>query len=157
MGQADQRRTLHDLFMLRECNADLAILSGRKRPSISRMIKEGGWREKRSKLWDQEVEKCISGKNFNLKKIVALAPQLLVRYLSGLLQKEDEMEMKDAKFLSDIIANVDRIVKLEDGLPTEHSLVEHRYSSMKEMQSDLQEMVDACKEADPLFDDEELH
>lgn len=60
-----------------------------------------------------------------MEKIVGLSTEVLIKFLTRQLARETEITSKDAKLVSDIIANVDRIDRLQNGEPTDIKKFEH--------------------------------
>lgn len=83
--------------------------------------RKNGWLARRERVQEQVLTTLVeSGESVQrIVRIHALGAKVLERYLSRLVVREEEISTKDAKLVSDIIANVDRIKRLDEGRPTE--------------------------------------
>ena len=98
-----------------------------------------------SALLESSVKK---GKVKELEQIVGLTLDGLRKFLSRLVLRETEITPKDAKLLSDIIANIDRISRLELGKATDIKRYEHM--TPEQIKTTALEIVEQLKASDPV-------
>lgn len=108
------------------------------------------WDELKERELQKFVKKRIAKKAQELEEIVALSLGGLKEHLRRLIARGEDMSGKDAKLLSDIIANIDRIGRLEQGKPTDIK----RYETMTpdELKEEARKIVADLAEEDPIED-----
>lgn len=81
---------------------------------------------------------------------MALSLRGLKEHVRRIVARSEDMSGKDAKLLSDIIANIDRIGRLESGTPTEIK----RYESMTpaELKEEAKQIMEDLALEDPVVD-----
>lgn len=78
------------------------------------------WEEKRNKHLDNLINEHLKrGKFREIEDIFGLTLVGLKKYIHRLVTREEELEAKEAKLLSDVVANIHRIARLEEGKPTD--------------------------------------
>lgn len=108
------------------------------------------WDDIKERELQRFVQKRIAKKAQELEEIVALSLGGLKEHLRRVIARGEDMSAKDAKLLSDIIANVDRIGRLEQGKPTDIK----RYETMSpdELKEEARKIVADLAEEDPIVD-----
>ena len=111
--------------------------------------KRDNWSTEKQAVIEKLLEQAVkTGKVQELEQIVGLSLDGLKKYLARMVLRETEITAKDAKLLSDIIANIDRISRLENNKPTEVKRYEHM--TPDEIRKCAQEIVDQLRASDPL-------
>lgn len=109
------------------------------------------WERVRQETLNKLIESRLKiGTLKEIEDIRALSLTGLKEYLSQLVLSGQRMTPKDAKLLSDIIANIDRIARLEGGKPTDIK----RYETMtpEELRQEARSIIEELKEEDPVVD-----
>lgn len=104
--------------------------------------RKNGWFKKRQELQEQYLKE-ITQNSQSIKRIIRiyeLGTKALEKYLYRLSIREGEIDTKEAKLISDIVANIDRIKRLEEGRPTE---IVERYETLdiKELRAKAREVL----------------
>lgn len=163
LSVAESHEVMRGMYMMHVAPKHLAELfyfgSNHGLNTVYKLIRDSGWKEEREKYWRQRTHEFIKGKVDGLDKVAGNSIKGLVSFTESMVRKgrDEGMGMKEAKLLSDILANIDRIARLEAGKPTDHSLSEHHYSNTEEIAKDLQRMLRQCRKLDPLAGDPEIH
>lgn len=106
------------------------------------------------KLKQRAVEKTVKGfvrdKSKEIQDILALSLSGLKEHVRKLVSRNEDMSHKDAKLLSDIVANIDRIGRLELGKPTDIK----RYETMspQELKEEAAKIMKDLELEDPIVD-----
>jgi hypothetical protein len=101
--------------------------------------------DREKKVW----EKVLTHQGRRIDSIVSLSTAALERFLERLIRRESEMDIKEAKLLSDVLANVHRIQRLENNEATD---IRH-YENMTPEQireATIQALAD-IKKNDPFY------
>lgn len=108
------------------------------------------WEQLKQRALEKTVNGYIRDKSKEIQDIVALSLSGLKEHVRKLVSRNEDMTHKDAKLLSDIIANVDRIGRLEMGKPTDIK----RYETMgpQELKEEAQRIMKDLELEDPIVD-----
>lgn len=128
-----------------------AIFAETALPTSVFLKHKASWGRLQQRELERHLEKQLrDGKLKELEDIVGLSLTGLKKWLSRLVLREAELSTKEAKLLSDVIANMDRITRLESGRPTDIK----RYETMSpdELREEARTIIAELKEEDPVVD-----
>lgn len=112
---------------------------------------KSSWQRLQDRELDKQIQKSLrEGKLKELEEINSLSLAGLRKYIARVVLRQAELSTKEAKLLSDIVANLDRIARLESGRPTDIK----RYETMspEELRKEAAQIVAELKEEDPVVD-----
>lgn len=107
-----------------------------------------GLRERREKASSETLSKYVRGSLADMREIIKLSVDNLKRFLTAHSVNETIVSTKDAKLMSDILANIHRVVQLENGKPT--NITETRAVSQEELHEHLRQAIEDLKRVDPM-------
>ena len=116
--------------------------------------KKGCWKDTAERV-DPILKEAVKELKGNIKSLGSMAIKVLETNLHRWCREDKELDAKEMKLLSDILANTDRIARLEDSLPTE--ILENRTGlSDKEMKQEILRALEDIRESDPMGEYEEV-
>jgi uncharacterized protein YjcR len=137
----DQIEKAHQLYLKYTPYEEMAAMTGMSVYAMKWYAKKG-WRKERDLLKSQIIDLLGESKAKSFAEIGKHGMDLLVRSLQEHTRNGTILSVKEALALSNIITNIDKIVRLEDGLPTD--IVK---DIMPADQSEIIELV----QADPFY------
>lgn len=108
------------------------------------------WPMKRAKLDERRLLATFKNQDKSLKGVVATAIDIIKNGLISFKAREKQLDTKDLKLLSDLLANFDRIVRLDEGKPTDHVLHEYERSGVDMILAKYKQEVQMLINEDPL-------
>lgn len=113
-----------------------------------------GWMAQRTKYQDEVFKSCVlEGKTLEgLLRITNMSIAVLQRYCYRMVTREEEITTKDAKLLSDILANIHRLKQLEQGKPTDITEQQYRTMSSSEMKEEAIRLFQEMQTEDDIVD-----
>lgn len=99
-------------------NARIARLLNVKRDTVTNWIVSHGWVKKRAELEARYHDAIISQKAQTLGQIMSSAIDVIAKAMKN-VSKQDEITLKDARDVSEIFKNMDKVLRLTHGAPTE--------------------------------------
>ena len=164
MARIKSRRKKKDIFKLAEMEAsvdekvrhlymlflepnEIAELLDMSLFEVHSKIQSQNLKDEREKHSNEFIAKCIASQQNVYGEIISLSAESLRRWLSDLCKSERKMSVKDAKMLSDLVANVHRISQLERNLPTAINRAEN--VSVSDVKSALADAIDRLRQVDP--------
>lgn len=151
-GNKEVVRAAKKLFFREYSPLAINLATGFPLSYLNRFVskKKIGWRAQRDAWQEKYLEELTrSGKTLrSLTRIHGMGLAVIEKYLHRVLTREDELNIKDVKFLSDILANAHRMKQLESGQPTE--IFTQRYEKMntRELTKVTFELVRELNEVD---------
>ncbi len=123
-------------------------------PSIFKELAFTGrdsWLEQRNKFQQELIAKAVENNVEDVLKIRGLTISALHKYLYRLNAREGELSMKEAKLASDMLANLDRLYRLDHSKPTE---ITKKYSDMSpdEVRAEIRAEVLRLQQVDEIVD-----
>lgn len=98
-----------------------------------------GWKSQRDEIFSPFIEALIEGKKKDIEEVVSLSLNSLKRALTALALREDPISATEMQKLMMIVAEAEKLVRLEAGKPTD--IIEHFDSTpagIKKYLEDLQ-------------------
>lgn len=132
-----------DLFFLDYSPIIIISATEMPAPTFKRFAyRKNGWFKRKQEIQEQYIKE-LTKNGESIKRIIRiydLGTKALEKYLMRLTVREEEIQTKDAKLISDIIANIDRIKRLEEGRPTE---IVERYDTLdiKDLRAKAREVL----------------
>lgn len=112
--------------------------------------KNNNWKKHSKEEQRAMFDEALAGKRDKIQRIVGLTLQGLERFLIRLNTRESEVTVKDAKLLSDVLANTDRIGRLEAGEPTDIRRLENL--TPEEVRDEVRQILEELQEDDPMLE-----
>lgn len=109
------------------------------------------WLLERDKFQAELIKKAVEGNVEDVLNIRGLTIGALQKYLVRLNARESELSMKEAKLASDMLANLDRIYRLDASKPTE---ITKKYEAMtpEQVRAAIKEEVERLQSVDEIVD-----
>jgi len=102
--------------------------------------KKDNWRDEREGHEKQVLAEFTGNKKAKLVKISKLSLKVMEKALEGLENQED-ISIQDARNVSTILESMDKIIKLDEGKPTENrGIIENKPTSPQELKKRLSEV-----------------
>lgn len=102
-----------------------------------------GWYSEREKLQGEILETVVKANEKSLNRIVDMGTSIIIKTLENLHMKTEAVTVREAKEVGDIVKNIDKIMKLNDGKPTDIK------KSVRITQDKLKSKLDRLAEVDP--------
>jgi len=110
----------------------------------------GRWYATRKQLEAQMIKEAIQKNKAGITAICGLSVEVLRKQLQRMVARDEELSMKEAKFASDILANIDRINRLDSSKPTE--IIQRQNLTPKAVEKKVREIFSELDKLDPMYD-----
>lgn len=137
------------LYMMWFQPQEIAQTLGRTVFEVSKIILDRDLRKKRDTAGHEFLSTLVETGLGDYKDIIKLSLDNLKRYLTRFNLGEREMEMKEAKYVSDILFNIHQIMRLEQGEATN---ITKKIEPVGDMKVALREVLDELAKIDPMVD-----
>ena len=153
--KAEAKRLYFQGFTVSQIVEETGISDYTLRRWINGSVTEGcHWKFERQQYYENAIKEAAT--QVDIQKIASIVDgslDILLEHLSNIKGAAETLEIKDLKFINDIVHSLDRILSRELGKPTQTIRVEHTKSHaqlIEETKQELQELM----EADELIDDD---
>lgn len=149
----EELRQIRYLYVVRGYMiTDIAKAIGKPYDTVQNMVKRHKWALLRTKADAWVLRRSLRNQKAALEEILALSAEGLKNFVTKVVQdgKNGLVNAKDAKFLSDIFANVFHVHQITKGEPTD--IVKNiKEASERDLMLAAQELIDNIKD-DPMFE-----
>lgn len=132
------------------------ISRGRLLNWINGKTLEENWMLERRQYYKHMMAEAVKDSGVNkFGNILEIGLELLYEHFKRMqANSEKNLSVKDMKLISDLITNVDRIIRLEKGKPTQHGVMEVKRSH-DELIEETKKELEALLDNDPMATDGE--
>jgi hypothetical protein len=106
----------------------------------------------REKIAEEAFKEVVAAGAEEFQQINTMTVALLKRHLRRLMAREEELEPKEVKFVSEVLKNTYEILQLERGMPTSIVRLDRHLENRQDIRDFIQAQIGELQEMDPMID-----